>query len=86
MRKFSLFERKAHLKKLIANTDVQFSESFEIDGAEMFKHPYQIGLEGTVSKVRDSRYPTGRSRDWVKVTCAQRETLTIAGFALDGSK
>jgi ATP-dependent DNA ligase len=28
----------------------------------------------------------GRSNDWVKKTCAQRETLTIAGFALDGSK
>jgi bifunctional non-homologous end joining protein LigD len=24
--------------------------------------------------------------DWVKKTCAQRETLTIAGFALDGGK
>lgn len=27
-----------------------------------------------------------RSNDWVKKPCAQRETLTIAGFALDGSK
>lgn len=26
------------LKKLIADTDVQFSESFEFDGQEMFKH------------------------------------------------
>jgi bifunctional non-homologous end joining protein LigD len=34
--------------------------------------------------VRDSHYPTGRTNDWVKVTCVQRETLTIAGFALDG--
>jgi bifunctional non-homologous end joining protein LigD len=40
----------------------------------------------SVSKVHDSRYPTGRSNDWVKKTCAQRETLTIAGFALDGEK
>jgi bifunctional non-homologous end joining protein LigD len=31
-------------------------------------------------------YPTGRSPHWVKKTCAQRETLTIAGFALDGSR
>ena len=31
-------------------------------------------------------YPAGRLNDWVKKTCAQRETLTIAGFALDGSK
>src|ERR1700733_9451091 len=43
-------------------------------------------LRASVSKVRDSRYPTGRSNDWVKKICAQRETLTIAGFALDGTK
>ena len=38
-----------------------------------------------VSKVRDSKYQSGRSNDWTKKTCAQRETLTIAGFALDGN-
>jgi bifunctional non-homologous end joining protein LigD len=86
LRKLPLFERKALLKKLIADTDVQFSDSFEVDGREMFKHACKTGLEGVVSKVRDSRYVSGRVNDWVKKTCAQRETLTIAGFALDGSK
>jgi bifunctional non-homologous end joining protein LigD len=52
----------------------------------MFKHACKTGLEGVVSKLRDSHYPTGRSREWVKVTCVQRETLPIAGFALDGRK
>jgi len=51
----------------------------------MFEQACKVGLEGVVSKVRDSRYPSGRRRDWVKKTCAQRETLTIAGFALDGN-
>jgi bifunctional non-homologous end joining protein LigD len=86
LRTLPLFERKAQLKKVIVNTDVQFSETFEIDGEEMFKHACQIGLEGVVSKVRDSRYPKGRTNDWVKKACAQRETLAIAGFALGGSK
>ena len=36
--------------------------------------------------MRDSRYNSGRGNDWVKVTCRQRETLAIAGFALDGKK
>ena len=36
--------------------------------------------------MRDSGYVSGRVNDWVKKTCAQRETLAIAGFALDGSK
>ncbi|MCC8955365.1 DNA ligase [Bradyrhizobium sp. Pear77] len=87
LRKLPLRERKAVLKKLIAGTDIQFSESFEVDGPEMFTHACKLGYEGVVSKVADSVYPTGaRSRDWVKKTCAQRETLTIAGFALDGNE
>jgi bifunctional non-homologous end joining protein LigD len=86
LRKLPLIERKALLKKLIDKTGIQFSESFEVDGREMLKHACKTGLEGVVSKVRDSAYSSGRSNDWVKVTCAQRETLTIAGFALDGNK
>ena len=86
LRKVPLFERKALLNKIIAETDIQFSESFEVDGAEMYKHACKTGLEGVVSKVRNSRYISGRINDWVKKTCAQRETLSIAGFALDGNK
>jgi bifunctional non-homologous end joining protein LigD len=86
LRAVPLVERKAQLKKIIAGTDVQFSESFEIDGGAMFKHACAVGLEGVVSKVRDSRYASGRSNAWVKKTCAQRETLPIAGFALKKNK
>jgi hypothetical protein len=56
------------------------------DVAAELKHACETGLEGVVSKVRDSRYVSGRVNDWVKKTCAQRETLAIAGFALDGKK
>ena len=86
LRKLPLLERKTFLKKLIAKTAVQFSESFEVDGPEMFKHACGVGLEGVVSKVRDSRYSSGQGNDWVKKTCAQRETLTIAGFSLKENK
>jgi DNA polymerase LigD, ligase domain len=84
LRKLPLIERKAHLKKIIQHTDIQFSESFEIDGGDMFAHACKLGLEGVVSKVRDSNYISGRGNNWVKKTCAQRKTLPIAGFALDG--
>jgi bifunctional non-homologous end joining protein LigD len=47
----------------------------------MFARACGLGLEGVVSKVRDSRYPSGRGNDWVKKTCARRETLPIARFA-----
>jgi bifunctional non-homologous end joining protein LigD len=77
LRKLPLVARKAELKKIIARTNVQFSESFEIEGRSMFEH---------ACKVRDSVYASGRGNNWVKKTCAQRETLTIAGFALDEGK
>ena len=86
LRKLPLSERKIHLKKLIAQTAIQFSESFEVDGAEIFRHACKTGLEGVVSKFRDSRYNSGRTNDWVKVTCRQRETLPIAGFAIKENK
>jgi ATP-dependent DNA ligase len=77
-RKLPPIERKTHLKEPIANTAVQFSESFEIDGPEMFTHACGIGLEGVVSKVRDSRDVSDHGNDWVKKTCSERETLPIA--------
>jgi ATP-dependent DNA ligase len=81
LRELPLVERKAHLKNLIARTAIQFSESFEVDGPDMFAHACKVGLEGVVSKLRDSRYSSGRGHG-VKKTCAQRETLPIAGFAI----
>ena len=86
LRKLPLTVRKAELRRIIDGTAVQFSDSFEIDGQEMYQHACKLGLEGVVSKVRDSAYVSGRGNIWVKKTCQQRETLTIAGFALDGEK
>ena len=86
IRKLPLFRRKAELKKILNGTDIQFSESFEIDGREMFAHACKLGLEGAVSKVRDGAYPTGRTNDWGQEDLCAAETLTIAGFALDGTK
>jgi bifunctional non-homologous end joining protein LigD len=51
LRKLALRERKAVLKKLIDKTAIQFSESFEVDGQEMYQHACKAGLEGVVSKV-----------------------------------
>lgn len=86
IRKEPLVRRKAELRKIVAGTDVQFSESFEIEGREMFADACKLGLEGVVSKIRDSVYAGGRGNNWVKKTCAQQETLIIAGFALDEGK
>ena len=37
------------------------------DGATVFQHAYKLGLEGIVSKRKDSAYRSGRSPDWLKM-------------------
>jgi bifunctional non-homologous end joining protein LigD len=86
LRKLPLTVRKAALKKLLDRTDIQFSDSFVIDGPTIYRSACAIGYEGIVSKVAGSPYVSGRGRSWVKKPCVQRETLTIAGFALDEGK
>jgi hypothetical protein len=38
----------------------------EEDGPLVFLHACKLGLEGIVSKRRDSPYSSGRSRHWIK--------------------
>jgi bifunctional non-homologous end joining protein LigD len=82
MRKAPLATRKAELSVLLKNSDILLSQSFETDGQHMFKTACEMGLEGVVSKRSDSRYSSGRTDAWVKMTCRNRETLPIVGFAL----
>ena len=72
LRKAPLVERKAMLQALIAKSHVQYSDSFETDSATIFKHACELGLEGVVSKLRDSRYQSDRTGDWAKVANAKR--------------
>jgi ATP-dependent DNA ligase len=37
------------------------------DGAVVFRQACVMGLEGIVAKRRDSRYRSGRCRDWIKI-------------------
>jgi bifunctional non-homologous end joining protein LigD len=69
MRPRPLEDRKAMLAKLIARAayGLQFSEHLEGDGKEIFEHACRMGLEGIVSKRRDSSYISGRAKCWIKV-------------------
>ena len=39
----------------------------EGDGPTVFAHACKLGLEGIVSKRKDSAYRSGRSPDWLKM-------------------
>jgi ATP-dependent DNA ligase len=46
---------------------LRFNEHLdEEDGPIVFAHTCKLGLEGIVSKRKDSRYGSGRSPDWIK--------------------
>jgi bifunctional non-homologous end joining protein LigD len=58
LRKLPLLGRKAELRKIVDGTPVQFSESFEIDGREMYQHACKVGLEGAIALNRSMAHRT----------------------------
>ncbi len=45
---------------------IQFSEHLDGDGSLLFEQVCKMGLEGIVSKRRDTVYRSGRSKLWLK--------------------
>ena len=50
-----------------AGLGLRFNEHMEGDGPTVFAHACKTGLEGIVSKRKDSAYRSGRSPDWLKM-------------------
>jgi len=69
LRRDPLAVRKATLASLLARAapGLRFNEHMdEKDGPLIFAHACKMGLEGIVSKRRNSSYRSGRSPDWIK--------------------
>jgi bifunctional non-homologous end joining protein LigD len=61
--------RKATLASVLAKAapGIRLNEHIEADGPTVFAHACKMGLEGIVSKRKDSPYRSGRSPDWLKM-------------------
>src|SRR5262245_12773283 len=68
LRREPLDTRKATLASVLrrAAPGLRFNEHIEADGPTVFAHACKMGLEGIVSKRKDSLYRSGRSPDWLK--------------------
>jgi ATP-dependent DNA ligase len=69
LRREPLSVRKAKLASLLSRSasGLRLNEHLEHeDSAEVFAHACRMGLEGIVSKRKDSRYVSGRSLHWTK--------------------
>jgi bifunctional non-homologous end joining protein LigD len=62
-----LERRKATLEMILAKAGagIRFNEHMEGDGETVFQHACKLGLEGIVSKRKDSPYRSCRSPDWL---------------------
>jgi bifunctional non-homologous end joining protein LigD len=83
LRGLPLTARKRHLADLVphgADGTLRHSEHNDGDGAAMWRHACRMGLEGVVSKRGDCPYRSGRSGDWLKIKCTQRQELVVAGY------
>src|SRR2546426_5119561 len=68
LRRNPLEVRKATLASVLAKAGhgIWFNDHIEDDGPTVFKHACKLGLEGIVSKRKDSPYRSGRSPDWLR--------------------
>jgi bifunctional non-homologous end joining protein LigD len=67
LRQRPLEERRDVLARLVAGVgNIHFSASVADEGAIVFAHGCELGLEGIVSKRAGSRYKSGPSRNWLK--------------------
>ena len=68
LRRHPLIVRKTTLGSLFAREapGLRLNEHLEADGPDVFHHACMLGLEGIVSKRKDSQYRSGRSPHWLK--------------------
>ena len=83
LRGVALVQRKQLLQRLLESSalpQIQFSEHAEQSGPALFEESCKMGLEGIVSKRKDRPYVSGRSGDWAKCKCLDREEMVIGGY------
>ena len=94
LRGLPLQARRQRLQALLAASKapskadtVRFSEAFEALPDSLVASACKLGLEGLIAKRRSSPYRSGRSTDWLKLKCSQRQEFVIGGYtAPQGSR
>jgi bifunctional non-homologous end joining protein LigD len=79
----ALEDRKALLAEIVpphSTGMLRYSDHQVGRGPEFLHHACAYGLEGIVSKRRDRPYRPGRSNDWIKAKCVNRDEFIVIGF------
>ncbi|MES0051720.1 MULTISPECIES: ATP-dependent DNA ligase [unclassified Mesorhizobium] len=87
LRDMALEERREILESMIpANIRIQFSQALPGDAKAIFHLIDEAGLEGMVSKRRDSKYRSGRSTAWLKIKSYMVEEYDLLGVEREPGK
>ncbi|WP_136065873.1 DNA ligase D [Modicisalibacter radicis] len=86
----ALSERKQVLARLLeaAGFDnasrIRYSDHIDAQGEVFYERACRLGLEGIISKRASSHYQGTRSKQWLKVKCANHEEFVIGGYTEPG--
>lgn len=80
IRSLPLIERKELLKPLLITPNIYYSDHIIGAGDNFYNQACAIGLEGIISKLKDSQYVNKRSKSWLKIKCSKRQEFVIGGF------
>jgi len=84
LRNMPLADRREILQLMIPDDScIQFSEPIPGTGAAAYHLVDQAGLEGIVSKRRDSVYRSGDTMNWRKIKCYEEKEMEIIGVQRD---
>jgi bifunctional non-homologous end joining protein LigD len=76
-----LRHRKSLLRRSLAfRSPLRFTVHRNRDGERFLVEACGSGWEGLVGKRADSPYVSGRSRDWLKLKCSNRQEMVVGGF------
>jgi bifunctional non-homologous end joining protein LigD len=87
--RLSTIERKQQLASLIdecAPPLILYADHIVGQGEKLFHAMCKAGQEGIISKRADAPYVGGRSRNWLKIKCVQRQEFIIVGWSPSDSK
>jgi DNA ligase D-like protein (predicted ligase) len=76
-----LLERKRELRGATAfGGRIRYTPHRVGDGVAAYRHACAHRWEGVIAKRLDSPYTPGRSREWRKIKCSNRQELVIGGW------
>jgi bifunctional non-homologous end joining protein LigD len=84
LRTLPLEQRRDELQKIFKRSAsrIRYSEEYQGSGKSLLALAKKHGLEGIISKKRNSPYRSERNSNWLKIKCSEQQEFVIGGYTL----